>query len=179
MKKYFGIGMRTVKTALCVLICLLIYELFSFVGSLFEGGYIYNFLRVSILEGSPSFACIASVICLQDNMKRSKKIALSRIIGSVLGGAFACVFIIINNKLLSGKLYILFAVVGTVAIICVCNYLRNPVSVSISVITFLIIFVGTDFAAPFYFAVNRVVGTLIGAATALIVNKTISEPEDE
>lgn len=179
MKKFFGIGMRTFKTALCVCVCLLIYELLSLLGNMFEGGSVYSFFKTAVLDGSPSFACIAAVICMQDNIERSKKIALSRVIGSVVGGAAAVVFLSVSEKIMSGKLYIVFAAVGVILIIIVCNYLKNPISVSISVITFLIVFVGTDVGAPVYFALNRVVGTLIGAFTALFINRFISPPEKE
>lgn len=171
--------MRTLKTALCVLICLCVYEAFSFVGSLFTGGSFFSFFKAAVFDGSPSFACIAAVICMQDTVERTKKIAISRIIGSVVGGGFALTFIYFNANVMSGKLYILFSVIGVIAIICVCNFLNNPISVSISVITFLIIFVGTDVGAPIYFAVNRVVGTLIGSMTALIINRFIAEPEGQ
>lgn len=178
LKHYFSIGMRTLKTALCVLVCLLIYEFFSFVSTLFEGGSVYEFINIAILNGSPSFACIAAVICMQDTVERSKQIALSRVIGSIVGGGFAVVFLRLNSLVLAGKLYIVLSVIGVIAIICICNLLKNPISVSISVITFLIIFVGTDVIAPIYFAFNRVVGTLIGSTTALVINKYISEPKE-
>lgn len=171
--------MRTLKTALCVFVCLSIYWIFSFAGSFFEGGGIFNFFKAAVLDGSPSFACIAAVICMQDNIERSKKVALSRIIGSVIGGGTAVLFLHVSGKILSGKLYILFAVTGVILIICICNFLNNPISVSISVITFLIVFVGTDVTFPIYFAVNRVIGTLIGAFSALSINRFIAPPKKE
>ena len=178
LKKYFNIGMRTLKTALCVMVCLSIYELLSFVSTLFEGGSVYKFINIAILNGSPSFACIAAVICMQDTVERSKQIALSRVIGSIVGGSFALVFLRLNFLILHGRIYILLSVIGVIAIICICNFLKNPISVSISVITFLIIFVGTDVVTPIYFAFNRVVGTLVGAMTALVINKYISQPKE-
>lgn len=178
MKKSFFIGMRTFKTALCVLACLTVYEAFSFVGGFFEGGSIYSFLKAAIFDGSPSFACIAAVICMQESLERSKKVALSRVIGSVVGGGSAVILLSVSRKILSGRLYILFAVIGVILIISLCNYLNNPISVSISVITFLIIFVGTDVSAPLYFAVNRVAGTLIGAFSALFINRFIAPPRE-
>lgn len=179
MKKIFNIGMRTFKTALCVLTCLTVYEILSFVGSLFEGGAIYGFLKASVLDGSPSFACIAAVICMQDNMARSKKVAVSRIIGSVVGGGFAVLFLSIEQKLQLGRFYVLFAALGVILIIQICNYFNNPVSVSISVITFLIVFVGTDMSDPIYFSFNRVIGTLIGASSSLFINRFICPAKEE
>lgn len=170
--------MRTVKTALCVFICLIAYEVFSFLSTLLPEGNFSQFFKQSILEGSPSFACIAAVICMQDNVEDTKKIAVSRIIGSLVGGSFALAFTYLNKIVLSGKLYIAFSVLGVILIICLCNFLENPVSVSISVITFLIIFIGTDVGRPFLFAVNRVSGTLLGAFASFVVNKYISPPKE-
>lgn len=170
--------MRTVKTALCVFVCLAAYEIFSFLSGFLPEGTFSQSFKQSILEGSPSFACIAAVICMQDNIEDTKKIAVSRIIGSLVGGGSALAFTYLNKIILSGRLYIVFSVIGVVLIICVCNFLGNPVSVSISVITFLIIFVGTDVGSPIFFTINRITGTLLGAFAAFVVNKYISPPKE-
>lgn len=177
MKKFFSVGMRTAKTALCVLICLLIYEVFSAVDiSSLEQSRFITVLRSSLLEGSPSFACIAAVISLQDSMEETASMGISRIIGSLVGGAFAMAFAFLNS-FTKGKTYILFAVAGVIIITCLCNYFKKSRAVSISVITFLIIFTGIDMSKPYIFAVNRITGTVIGVSTAFLVNRYISPPK--
>ncbi|MBQ6624967.1 MAG: FUSC family protein [Clostridia bacterium] len=179
LKKFFKIGMRTTKTTLCVFVCLVVYEIFSYISKqVLPQGFVYDILRFAVFDGSPSFACIAAVICMQDNIEGTKKVAVSRIIGSLVGGGFAMLFTFLNNLIFSGRLYIAFALIGVILIICICNYLENPISVSISVITFLIIFIGTDVIHPYYFSINRIIGTLIGALSSFLINKYIYPPEE-
>lgn len=180
MKKFLDIGMRTIKTVICVFACLILYEFISKINisNLPDNGF-FNMIRYGLIKSSPSFACIAAVISLQDSMESTVEFGVSRIIGSLLGGGFATAFFYLNKLVLDGKAYILFAIIGTLIIICICNYKNQPVAVSISVITFLIVFIGTDSEHPFFFAVNRVTGTLIGVATAYLVNKYINPPRNK
>lgn len=176
MKQFFKVGMRTFKTAFCVLICLVIYKIFNLISLSIPDKQLLDVLNSAVLKGSPSFACIAAVICMQDDIEYTKKVAISRIIGAVVGGFTAIIFSDIDKLILSGKLNIVFAIIGVILIICFCNYIDNPISVSISVITFLIIFIGTDVSNPTNFAINRIVGTLIGTASSYFVNKIVCPP---
>ena len=64
------VGMRMIKTALAVAICFLLY-----------------FLRGE--EGVPVFSTIAAIICMQPYVEYSRQVAFNRIIGTLLGAAFA------------------------------------------------------------------------------------------
>lgn len=172
--------MRTAKTALCVLICLLIYEFFSLIDlSGFSDSRFLNMIRQCVLEGAPSFACIAAVISLQDTVEETVQMGFSRIIGSVVGGAFAMGFAELDKIYKAGNLYIIYAVLGVVIIICLCNFFNKPDAVSISVITFLIIFTGIDSQRSYYFAFNRITGTLIGVVVAFFVNRYVKPPKKQ
>lgn len=168
--------MRTVKTALSVLICLLIYKLFYHLDMRFEENRIISFIHDYLFGTSPSFACIASVICLQDTIKNSVKFGISRILGSVLGGIAAVVLSLINAHLLASRGDVFVCVFGVVLLIWLCNVIHHKEASSITVITFLIIIIGIDFARPLVAAVNRTFGTAIGAAISIIINKTIKAP---
>ncbi len=168
--------MRTIKTALCVLICLLIYKLFYYLYISFGDVKIVSFIHDYLLGSSPSFACIASVICLQDSIKSSVEFGISRIIGSVLGGVTSVVLSLINAKIFASRADIFVCVFGVVFLIWLCNAISHKEASSITVITFLIIIIGIDFARPLIAATNRTFGTMIGAAISITVNKTIKAP---
>ena len=169
--------MRTIKTALCVLICLLIYKLFYYLDTSFSVNSVVSFFHDYIFGTSPSFACIASVICMQDTIENSVKFGMSRIIGSVLGGVTSVVLSLINAEIFSSRGDIFFCVSGVIFLIWLCNAIGKKEASSISVITFLLIIIGIDFARPLIAAVNRTSGTIIGAATAIIINRTIKKPK--
>ncbi len=169
--------MRTAKTALCVLICLLLYKLFYYLNESFGEYAVVAFTHDYLFGTSPSFACIASVICMQDTIENSVKFGISRILGSVFGGLASVVLSLINAQLFASRGDVFVCVFGVVFLIWLCNVIGKKEASSISVITFLIIIIGIDFARPLIAAVNRTVGTLIGAAVAIVINRSIKKPK--
>lgn len=169
--------MRTAKTALCVLICLLLYKLFYYLNESFREYASVAFIHDYLFGTSPSFACIASVICMQDTIENSVKFGISRILGSVFGGLASVVLSLINAQLFESRGDVFVCVFGVVFLIWLCNIIGKKEASSISVITFLIIIIGIDFARPLVAAVNRTVGTLIGAAVAIVINRSIKKPK--
>lgn len=168
--------MRTIKTALCVLICLLIYKLFYYLNEFHSDSAVMRFIHTYLFGTSPSFACIASVICMQDTMENSVKFGISRILGSVFGGVAAVLLSLLNAAVFSSRGDIFVCVSGVVLLIWLCNKIGRKEASSISVITFLIIIIGIDFARPLVAAINRTVGTFIGAGLAIAVNRSIKKP---
>ncbi len=176
LKKYFSIGMRTLKTAISVLICLLIYKLFYYLNIAYGENIVVSFVHDYLFGTSPSFACIASVICLQDTIKNSVEFGISRIIGSVLGGIAAVLLSLFNAHFFASRGDVFVCVFGVIFLIWLCNIISHKEASSITVITFLIIIIGIDFARPLVAAINRTFGTVIGASVSIIVNKTIKSP---
>ncbi len=172
----FPVGMRTIKTALCVLICLLIYKLFYYLDLNFGDVQIVSFMHDYLFGTSASFACITAVICMQDTIENSVKFGISRILGSVLGGIAAIVLSYINANLFASRGDIFISVFGVVFLIWLCNAIHQKEACSITVITFLIIIIGIDFARPMLAAVNRTVGSALGAFVAIVINRTIKKP---
>ncbi len=169
--------MRTAKTALCVLICLLIYKLFYYLNMSFEDNAAVSFIHDYLFGTSPSFACIAAVICMQDTIENSVKFGISRILGSVFGGLASIVLSLMNARLFASRGDVFVCVFGVLLLIWLCNAIGKKEASSISVITFLIIIIGIDFARPLVAAINRTFGTAIGAAIAIIINRTIKKPK--
>ena len=169
--------MRTTKTAICVLICLLIYKLFYYLNMSFSSNQAVGFIHDYLFGTSPSFACIAAVMCMQDTIENSVKFGVSRILGSVFGGIASVLLSLLNAQIFASRGDIFVCVFGVVLLIWLCNAIGKKEASSISVITFLIIIIGIDFARPLVAAVNRTFGTAIGAAIAIIINRTVKKPE--
>ncbi len=149
-------GMRVVKTVLAVYICFLI-----------------SFLKKSL----PFYSVIAAILCMQNDSKNSWEVGKNRIIGTLIGGIYgflAIVLIKFLNIELFNYLHYLVLSLFLIPIIYSNVYLKVPNSTYISCVVFMSITVshGGDIA-PMYFALNRVIDTLIGIGVSLIINKTI------
>ncbi len=148
------IGFRIIKTAIAVLICLII--------SLFRPHSI------------PFYAVIASIICLQCTMDNSILTAKSRVIATFIGGIYGIIFLEIEEfvPLYSHNIIRSMLIAFSIAIIIYTTVLmKKNSSAYISCVVFCsIVITHKEDAFPILFAINRMVDTLIGVAVAIIVN---------
>ena len=152
-KKFKFIGMRVVKTVLAVYICFII--------------SIYR-------EGLPFYSAIAAILCMQANPKESIDVGKNRIKGTLIGGLYGFLALILVNFMgveLFGHIHYLVLSLGLIPIIYTNVHLKSYTSTYISCVVFLSITVahGGD-SSPMYFTLNRVVDTLIGIGVSWIVN---------
>ncbi len=170
--------MRTVKTAISVLICMLVFKLlFSLSQSIPTGetqGYVL--LRFLLERENPIFACIAAIIVMQTTFQGSVELGTSRIWGTAIGAYFGLAFLWLDSNVKDREYNIIFAVVGVVAVIFFCNLIKKNDSISIALVTFLIIMITLEQVEPYLYAANRIIDTTIGIAISLFVNYAIRIP---
>ena len=154
------IGLRTIKTAIAVFLCLLLFP------------------------NEPFFACMTSVFCVQDTVSNSINMAINRGLGTILGAIIGLTFLILCRfftyeidlypirKLL---VYITIAI-GIIVVIYICNLIKKPGAINISCIAFLAVTTVHAFTDPIFYATNRTIETLFGIFIGLLVNKFISPP---
>lgn len=140
------IGLRTIKTAIAVTICVLLAECFD-------------------LE-YPFFMGMTAIISMDKTMTNSLKMGRNRVLGTFLG---ACIGIMLSyidrgNALLCG--------LGVIMLIQVCNFFKLQGSITIGGIVMIAIMVHTD-KTPMYYGYYRTLHTLIGASVSFLVNMTI------
>ncbi|MDR1774537.1 MAG: aromatic acid exporter family protein [Clostridioides sp.] len=143
------IGMRTIKTAIAVTICVLLGE--------------------SIRQSSP-LSCVACIISIQDTVKNSLKRGSHRVYSTILGGVIGYFLSLIKpgDAILSG--------IGVIIVIYMSNLLKlnSPV---VGAVTFLAILLGVSGKNPFMYSVNRVIDTVIGVVVGVCVNYFIARPD--
>jgi uncharacterized membrane protein YgaE (UPF0421/DUF939 family) len=159
------IGMRTVKTALSVLICMTLYH---FAAPL---GYTTDF--------DAFLACTAAVICMQDSLEKSFKSGRNRLAGTGVGALLGMIFLYI--EMLFSNEYLILAMIafGVVVLITVCNLLRLSESVVIACVVFLIIALGQTVNGPFVSSVQRLLDTAVGVFIAIAINHLVKKPKGE
>lgn len=155
------IGLRTLKTALAVFICLILFP------------------------EEPFFACMTTVFCLQNTMTNSFKMAIVRGFGTFHGGVIGLTFLvfcrIINSYLADGYtkslLTNIIITLGVITVIYTCNLFKQHASIPIACIVFFAITTVRAYDAPLYYALHRLLKTIGGLGVALLVNAFITPPK--
>lgn len=148
------IGARMVKTSLAVFLCFVLYSIRN--------------------AGIPFYSAIAAVLCTQPEMNESLSKGKSRIIGTCIGG-FAGMGVLFLFQPLLGQMndLIRYAIISLMLIplIQMTVWMKQPDSSYLSCVVFLCVTIShAGDADPFFFAINRMIDTLIGIFIAVGVN---------
>ena len=150
-------GMRIVKTAFAVFLCLVIYILRGYQGMVIQ-------------------STIASIICMQPYNKDSLRSAVNRVIGTVLGAFAGLVYLLtmrlvvhITDSMLVA--YIIMAI-GVALVFYFTVAMKLSDSASLAAIVYLCIIIAyPDIVSPLATAVDRTIDTIIGVCVAIVVNE--------
>ena len=156
----FHIGMRIWKTVIAVFICAVL-------------GMILNI--------HPFYSMIAAVLCMQVNTSESIKKGIIRCIGTFIGGFTAVLILMIIDFTPLKPFSMLYYVIISLCIapiIYATVLLNRESSAFISCVVFLSIVLSHFEAENHYlFALQRVLETIAGILTAVIVNRFIKNPD--
>ncbi len=156
----YKLGLRTIKSAIAVALCVV----------------------VSMLVGNRDaifFAGVAVVVCMQQTQPETVRMGICRFCGTVLGGALGYALIRLSTLFPGFQLGVdLIAIpLSTLLAIYLCGVFRADDAVSIAIIVTLKLateFVGhagAEAALPYVF--DRVLYTLVGVLIAIAVNKLV------
>lgn len=138
------IGMRNIKTAIAVCLCV-------FISKLLKLEY-------------PFYASIAAIISMEGSITNSFKAGKNRMMGTIVGAFIGLIFASIqpNNALLCG--------LGIIVLIYICDQLKWHSSVTIAGIVFMAITVNLNGKSPLLYSTNRIIDTFLGITVSLAVN---------
>lgn len=154
------LGLRTIKSGIAVFFCLL------------------------LLPNEPFFACLTSVICLQDTVYNSIDMGINRGAGTIIGASFGLIFLLffrtletyIPYEFVSKLIIYLIIASGIILMIYICILLKRPGAINITCIAFLGVTTAHAYSDPLFYAGNRIVETLLGILISILVNKLINPP---
>jgi len=147
------IGMRNIKTAIAILVCLII----------------ANLLQLQY----PFYAAIATVISMENSVTNSFTAGKYRMMGTFVGAGAGLAFATIQPE------NIWLCALGTIVAIYICNLLRWNKSIPIAIIVFLAIMLNLQGDSPIHYSINRIIDTLIGVGVAVMVNYLVFPPKYE
>ncbi len=154
-------GLRNIKTALSILIIMIIYEITG--------------------NENAVMACIAAIICMQDSVNKTLDEGILRIIGTLFGGACGVLYTIFR---LHESFYLIryfWITIGTILIIYICNQVKKPEMVINTVIVFLVIVFKPDDlpVSPFLYSIQSIGVNISGIVVAVLVNRFFFPPKPE
>lgn len=155
----FRLGMRTLKTAFAVMICV---GLFHYTN-----------------EASPMIAALSAVFALRQDLNTSISFARTRIIGNWIGGGFGLVFYFVQSRFTdSFWLELFFLPVLVILTIMLSNSLHNNQGIVSGIATLLIVSLGVPSGENFAYALQRVFDTFIGIIVAITLNSISAPPKE-
>ncbi|MBB6715765.1 FUSC family protein [Clostridium gasigenes] len=149
------IGLRNIKTAISVCICLILFS------------------------KDPFFAAIASIMCMQDTVEHSLKIATNRVVGTLLGGLLGLIFLYLTRWLHAETFTPYITSIGVVIAIYLCNLLKRPAASAMSSLVLIAIMIAPATSNPFIYASKRTIETIFGITVSILVNKYIKPPKEQ
>lgn len=149
-KKY--IGMRNIKTALSVVISVIVADIFN-------------------LE-SAFFVATGALISMETTVKKGIKAGVYRVLGTVIGGLMGVVMYLIDP----GNLFLIF--IGIVILISLLNILKWHDCISMACVVFCVIMISMTSDDIIHYAFQRTFDTIVGIVIAIAINYVISPPDD-
>jgi hydroxymethylpyrimidine pyrophosphatase-like HAD family hydrolase len=167
-----SIGLRNIKTAIAVLITLMVALVLQIIDEDFASKFY-----------SPFFASIAAVYSMQRESSKSFAQARIRVMGSIVGGLFGLVLIfsyetflmdyLIENYSLVFSTLVLYLITAVFIIILIQFLVIFKVHdlVFVACLTYLSVMVSIRNNLPvILFAIDRILSTIIGVMIALVIN---------
>ena len=160
MKPRYKVGMRNIKTAVAVGICLLTFQLIGL-----ESSYMGLDKDINGIQ-----AALAATICMKSSLQNTVRTGIDRTIGTVIGSMMGVLFLLLIGSIPS-YLFVLLITAGVVIIIYLCNVLKLQASVPISIVVYLIILIVQHEVSPFAYGLIRLAETVFGIFVAYMVNR--------
>lgn len=153
----YHLGLRTVKTSLAVMLCILFFDLTN--------------------RGTPIVATLAAVFALREDLSTSIDFGKSRIIGNTIGGACAFIYYASLQLMPSERIGQLILIPLLVAVIITySNRIDNTAGIIGGVATFIFIALSIPRGESYLYAFNRVIDTFIGTIIAVFINFALKSP---
>ncbi len=156
----FRLGMRTFKTALSVVLCVLLFHVLG--------------------RDNPLIATIAAVVSLRQDMTSTVSIGKERILGNTVGSVAAMIYLLVQHffpQTLFLQLVLLPILVALVVILQ--DGIDNNSGIITGIATFILISLSTPQGESVIVALDRILDTFIGVGVAIFLNTVIKPPKME
>ncbi|OJU14432.1 MAG: hypothetical protein BGN88_14330 [Clostridiales bacterium 43-6] len=168
-KKLPGLGMRTIKTSVSVMLCIVFFEQIDL-------NTLFHVPSSGLKIWAPFYACTAAIICLQGTTMKSLKMGIVRLIGTAIGGVTGVLILLSEEYVKTQQYNVLVVGVGIVICIFVSNITKKQDASAIACVVFVAIMINHNTEDRYIYAVMRMIETTIGIIIAVVVNKFLNVP---
>ncbi len=165
------IGLRTIKTAVAVVVCYLLFLPFWIYAPLLSGSLLSHIAPVN--------ACIAAVICMQSSIEQSFHQGVSRVVGTVLGGLVGLLFLLLDEWVKTPVATGLLLGGAIVVALWLCNLIKRPAACVMSCVVVCVILLNHGGQERYFYIIFRVLESTVGIAVALAVNRILPNHHKE
>ncbi|MBF8807887.1 MAG: FUSC family protein [Enterococcus lacertideformus] len=156
----FRLGMRTIKSALSVFLCILFFHVTN--------------------RGLPMIAALSAVFSLRQDLTSTVSFGQSRIIGNTIGGFLAILYFFVKNYFHNDFLVELFLLpLLVIIVIVISDGINNNAGIISAIATLLLISLSIPQGESSLYAIQRVLDTFIGTFIAIGINFFLRPPEKE
>lgn len=152
-------GMRVIKTALAIVICLLIMEIAN--------------------EKYSVYSAVVAIVCMQRDWMDTLQASKDRFVGTFLGALFGLItYLIIIYFNLADFTLLSYLIIGIASIVLMMTTIaiNNSEITAITCIIFLSIISFRDMEASiYYFTLRKIIDTFVGISVALLINITLND----
>lgn len=156
------IGMRIWKTFIAAFICAM-------------AGYITN--------SEPFYSMIAAILCMQSNTEQSIRKGTSRLIGTLIGGIFAVMILLLIDftslRPFSALYYIIISFCVVPLIYTNVLFKQDSSSYITCVVFLCIVLPHYNDGNHYLFALSRMLETAFGVVVSVFINKTIKNNDTD
>lgn len=158
-------GWRTIKTAIAVTLCFLIF--------LPWWGYSAVETSNKLEQIGPFYACIAAIICMQGSVSASVKQGLSRLLGTLVGGLIGLGAVSLTMRSESWIFLTIVFGISVMLSIYLCVLARQPKACSIAAVVCCAIMLSHSGEGRYFYTVARMGETAVGIIVAVVINHVL------
>lgn len=149
-------GLRNLKTALAVLVILVLAKLLEY--------------------PAPMYAGIAAITTMQDSIPNSISYGKMRIMATMIGGLMSIVILYATRHIPVESISIILIPLGIVLTILLCNIIHFKEASGLATVVFVIIMMQYT-GEPYTYAIIRTIETIVGIVIAVVINRWVKRPD--
>ena len=159
-----GISKLDIRIAVAVAICSLTSTILNYLGFKFT----YGEMHLEVIQKMT--ACIACLLCCQDNTKISYKAGVNRLIITAIGGMIGILVIFLDNLIGNQWIMVGLIALGILLTLFLCKAAKVPyINARIGGVTFVLVTCTLTGSARVWYGVFRLVSTFYGVLVVLLV----------